>query len=69
MKSDYMPCILFLKNYINIIKIMLLKGEAFIQWRTRDNFPWVADIVMEAIFSNVYEVHWTKIVVIASERI
>lgn len=29
---------------------MLLEGEAFIQWRMMDNFPWIADIMMEAIF-------------------
>jgi len=39
MKSDYMPCILFVKNYANIIKMMLLEGLSFIQRRMMDSFP------------------------------
>lgn len=47
----------------------MLLEKAFIQWRMMDNFPQVTDIMDGSHFSNVYEVRWTKIVVIVSESI
>lgn len=35
--------------------MVLLEGEAFIQWRMMDNFPWVTDIMDGSHFSNTYE--------------